>query len=155
MPLKVVPFAEVSEGNWSGKFGRYGVEIRRSVGNAYRRGPESEVVLETDGESYGYSVRGSHSGTAYTLAGAMEASERDCIRLQGGQPPHGGPRYGMSEEEARLEAAARKASMAEAVEADRIAHANGWPMAMDVLPDLRRFAEDEGLHPFPDPTPGP
>jgi hypothetical protein len=155
MPLKIVPFSEHEEGRWVGKIGRYEVAITRRVGNRYWRGPDKEVVLETDTESYLYSVRGSHSGSAATLAGAMERSERDCRELHGPHVALGDVRYAMNDHQAAFEISAREREMTEAVEADRIAHSNGWEMAIDVLPDLREFAERQGLFPFQSHSPGP
>ncbi len=155
MPLKIVPFSEVAEGRWVGKVGRHEVSIGRRVGNSYWRGPDKDLVLETDGESYSYSVRGSHSGMAYTLAGAMERSERDCRELHGPHVDVGSARYGMTDDQTDLERSAHERAMAEAVEADRIAHSKGWDTAIDALPELKEFAERAGLYPFPDHRPGP
>jgi hypothetical protein len=155
MPLKIVPFSQDAEGRWVGKVGRYAVTISRQVGNSYWRGPDKDLVLRTERETYSFSVRGSHSGMAYTLAGAMAESERECRALHGSHVQAGPARYAMTQAEAALEETARDLAMADAVEADRIAHARGWELAMDVLPDLKAFAERKGLYPFEGHAPGP
>lgn len=155
MALRILPFFEVEEGSWVGKIGRHEISISRRVGNSYWRGPDRELVLETDGETYSYSVRGSHSGMAYTLAGAMQKSESDCRDLHGPHVDVGSVRYAMSDELAALEQAAHERAMIEAVEADRIANSRGWELAIDTLPALKAFAEREGLYPFRSHSPGP
>lgn len=147
MPLKVVPFAETADGLWLGKFGRFGVAISRRVGVAHLRGPDKEIVLEAARESFSYSVRGQHTGLAHTLAGAMEAAEKDCLDLS--DTGRNDARYTMTAEQRTAEEEVRRASMADAVEADRIAHSRGWELAIDVLPELRAYAEEQGLYPFP------
>lgn len=155
MPLKLLPFFEVEEGMWAGKIGRHEITISRRVGNNYWRGPDNQLVLETDGESYSYSVRGSHSGMAHTLAGAMERSERDCRDLHGPHVDLGTAVYAMTDEQAVLERAAYERAMTEAVDADRVAHSNGWELSIDLLPELKAFAEQQGLYPFQSHSPGP
>ena len=147
MPLKIVPFAEAADGLWLGKFGRFEVEIFRRVGVTYQRGPEREVVLEAARESFSYSVRGQLSGLAHTLAGAMEAAEEDCFALSDADRSEA--RYTMTDEQRAAEREAHGASMTDAVEADRIAHSRGWGLAIDVLPELKAYAEERGLYPFP------
>lgn len=155
MPMKIVPFSEIEEGRWTGKFGRYEVSIGRRIGNTYWRGPDNEVVLETAGECFPYSIKGSHSGVAYTLAGAMEKAERDCRGLSRDHAASDSLRYEMTDEQKAAEMSAHEGTMSEAVEADRIAHSRGWELAIDVLPELKAFAERKGLYPFADHSPAP
>ncbi len=147
--MKIVPFSETCTGVWEGQFGGLTVQVRRREGAKFWRGPDGEfphlVLDRPDAVAHPFAVRGRFSGFAHTLPAALEMAERSAWEEQGVSDL--APCHAMTLAEREAEEEARRASWRWAVEADRIAFANGWPMAMDALPELRAFAEEEGIAP--------
>lgn len=83
----------------------------------------------------------------------MEAAEKGCLSLYGVEAS--GATYTMDHAQRAAEAEGLRVSLIDAVEADRIAHSRGWDMALDIRPELKAFAEEQGLYPFPASDPGP
>lgn len=148
MSVKIIPFAKAENGDWVGQFGRHKAVIYEMNGHTYWRGPSREVVLETDTTTYNYYVEDSHSGMAYSLPGAMAAAEKDCIAMLDTIPDGYRPAHAMDATQVEAEHAAWRICKLAAIEADRIAASNGWDLSMDVLPELKALAEQEGLFPF-------